>query len=37
MMKEKRAEPQYRQITRVLKLMNASLSYTWSAEFMSGT
>lgn len=27
----------YHSMARVLKLMNASLSYTWSAEFMSGT
>jgi beta-galactosidase GanA len=27
----------YHSIARVLKLMNASLSYSWSAEFMSGT
>jgi beta-galactosidase len=27
----------YQSMARVLKLMNASLSYTWSAEFMSGT
>lgn len=26
----------YHSMARVLKLMNASLSYTWSAEFMSG-
>ncbi len=27
----------YQSMARVLKLMNASLRYTWSAEFMSGT
>jgi beta-galactosidase GanA len=27
----------YHSMARVLKLMNASLRYTWSAEFMSGT
>jgi hypothetical protein len=27
----------YSSMARVLKLMNASLDYTWSAEFMSGT
>jgi beta-galactosidase len=27
----------YHSMARVLKLMNASLKYTWSAEFMSGT
>ena len=27
----------YHSMARVLKLMNASLQYTWSAEFMSGT
>lgn len=27
----------YHSMARVLKLMNASLNYTWSAEFMSGT
>ncbi len=27
----------YQSMARVLKLMNASLGYTWSAEFMSGT
>ena len=27
----------YHSLARVLKLMNASLRYTWSAEFMSGT
>jgi len=27
----------YHSMARVLKLMNASLGYTWSAEFMSGT
>ena len=27
----------YQSMARVLKLMNASLKYTWSAEFMSGT
>ncbi|MCC6580170.1 MAG: beta-galactosidase [Phycisphaeraceae bacterium] len=27
----------YHSMARVLKLMNASLPYTWSAEFMSGT
>jgi len=27
----------YQSMARVLKLMNASLTYTWSAEFMSGT
>lgn len=27
----------YQSMARVLKLMNASVSYTWSAEFMSGT
>ncbi|MFW6132603.1 MAG: beta-galactosidase [Planctomycetota bacterium] len=27
----------YHSMARVLKLMNASVSYTWSAEFMSGT
>ena len=27
----------YHSMARVLKLMNASLTYTWSAEFMSGT
>ena len=27
----------YHSLARVLKLMNASLKYTWSAEFMSGT
>ncbi len=27
----------YQSMARVLKLMNASLNYTWSAEFMSGT
>ncbi len=27
----------YHSMARVLKLMNASLHYTWSAEFMSGT
>ena len=27
----------YQSMSRVLKLMNASVDYTWSAEFMSGT
>lgn len=27
----------YQSMARVLKLMNATLSYTWSAEFMAGT
>lgn len=27
----------YHSMARILKLMNASVSYTWSAEFMSGT